>query len=395
MDQPPSDPRCPISDVDLWADEVLANPYPTYATLRNLGPVVWLSRVGAYALPRYQEVREALQSHDTFSSARGVGIDPAYNKRAEGSILTSDPPEHDRFRKVLNPQLVPRALTPHRDMILRRAEEIVDSVVSAGTFDAAADLAQPYTVELLADLIGLPAEGRDQLLARATDGFDTFGPPNERMIAALGGLRELFRYCQHDAVPGRLTPDGWGQRIYDAGVSGDLEPEDCPRLMLAYVWAGMDTTVNAIASAVWLFATNPYEWDRVRADPSLIPSAFNEVLRIEAPVQRFSRLTTEVVSIDEIELPAGSRVALLFGSANRDPRHYPDPDRFDVGRNPIDHLSLGRGVHRCVGAPLALLEGHAVIAALASRVARFHEISTTWRRNNAVHGPESVVVRCS
>ncbi len=392
MTVPLIDPNCPFSDIDLWADEVLENPYPTYASLRNLGSVVWLSKTGIYAFPRYEQLRDALQDHETFSSASGVGIDPGYNERSGGSILTSDPPHHDRLRRVLNPQLIPRNLAGHLDTITTRAEHIVDAVVRRGTFDAAADLAQPYTVELLADLVGLPQEGREHLLRRSTDAFDTFGPTNERMLSALPVLRELFAYSQNEAVPGRLEPGCWGQQIYDAGTNGDIAPEECAPLMMAYLWAGMDTTVNAIASAVYLFARNPDQWDLIRDDPSLAGSAFNEVLRMEAPVQRFTRLVTTDISIDGIQLSAGSRVVMLFGSGNRDDRHYDNPDRFDVMRNPVDHLSLGRGVHRCVGAPLALLEGKAVITALASRVERFEEIQTTWRRNNALHGPESCVV---
>jgi cytochrome P450 len=386
-------PDCPVSDIDLWNDDVLENPYAAYAELRGLGPVVWLSRVDAFVLSRYEEVKAALQDHQTFSSAQGVGMDPTYNGRSNNGILTSDPPVHDTRRKVLNPQLVGRALVPHEEMIRTRAEELVSALVSRGTFDAAADLAQPYSVELVADLVGLPQAGREHLLRRAEAAFNTFGPANDRMLTAIDGLRELFEYAQREAVPGKLAPGCWGEGIYEAGRRGDIEPEACPGLMLAYIWAGMDTTVNAIASSVALFALYPDQWDLVRADPSLIPSAFNEVLRMETPVQRFSRCTTVETNVAGTDIPAGARVAMLFGSANRDASHYPDPDRFDVTRNPVDHLSFGRGVHRCVGAPLALLEGQAIIKVLAERVGRFDPLEITWRRNNALHGPETCFVR--
>ena len=390
-----TDPNCPVSSVDLWADAVLENPYPAYSDLRDLGAVVWLSRFDAYVLPRYDEVRAALQDHATYSSAQGVGMDPVYNGKSNNGILTSDPPIHDTRRRVLNPQLVPRALVQHETMIRMRAEELVESLVERGTFDAATDLAQPYSVQLVADLVGLPPEGREHLLKRAEAAFNTFGPANDRMLSSVDGLRQLFEYCQKTAVPGRLEPGLWGEQIYDAAARGELESEACPGLMLAYVWAGMDTTVNAIASSVALFARHPDQWDIVRSDLSLIPSAFNEVLRLETPVQRFSRCTTTDTTVAGTAVPEGSRIALLFGSANRDPRHYDHPDSFDVTRNPVDHLSFGRGVHRCVGAPLALLEGHAVIAALANRVERIEEVRTIWRRNNALHGPQSCVVNVS
>jgi cytochrome P450 len=390
---PCPDPDCPTSDIDVWADDVLEDPYQTYSELRELGPVVWLSRVNAFAFSQYAEIRNALQDHETYSSASGVGMDPVFNGRSNNGILTSDPPIHDSRRRVLNPQLVPRALAPHEGIIRMRADELVETCVAMGTFDAAADLAQPYSVNLVADLVGLPIEGREHLLPRAEAAFNTFGPGNARMAAALNGLRDLYEYSQHTAVPGNLTPGRWGAQIYEAATRGELEPEACPGLMLAYIWAGMDTTVNAIASAVALFAEHPGQWDLLRSDPSLLLSAFNEVLRFHAPVQRFARCTTVDVVVAGISIPAGSRVALFFGSGNRDPLNYADPDRFDITRNPVDHLSFGRGVHRCVGAPLAHLEGQAVIASLALRVTRFEEVSITWRKNNALHGPKECVVR--
>ena len=379
--------------MDLWADDVLVDPYPTYAHLRALGPVVWMSKYAAYALPRYDEVRSVLQDWQRFTSARGVGMDDAMNARSGRGILTTDPPLHDTRRKVLNAQLVPRALTTHEPGITARAEAMVADLVGRGSFDAVADLAQPYSVGVVADLVGLPEEGREHLLARAAAAFNTFGPDNDLLRSSLGGFRELFDYCTGVATPERLTPGRWGSQIYAAGERGDIEPDACPGLMLAYAWAGMDTTVNALSAAVWLFGHNPGQWELVRGDPSLVASAFNEVLRVEPPVQRFTRLAANPVELDGVVLPAGSRVAVLFGSANRDERHFDDPDRFDVTRNPVDHLSFGRGIHHCVGAGLARLEGHAVIAALAARVERFEIDGASWRRNNALHGLARLDVR--
>ncbi|HEX6656759.1 MAG TPA: cytochrome P450 [Ilumatobacter sp.] len=386
-------PNCPSTDVDLWADDVLADPYPTYAHLRELGPVVWMTKYAAFALPRYDEVRSVLQDWQRFTSARGVGMDDAMNARSGRGILTTDPPLHDTRRKVLNTQLVPRALTTHERGITARAEALVADLVRRGSFDAVADLAQPYSVGVVADLVGLPEEGREHLLERAAAAFNTFGPDNALLRSSQARFRELFDYCTRFATPERLEPGRWGSQIYAAGERGDIEPEACPGLMLAYAWAGMDTTVNALSAAVWLFATNPEQWDLVRGDPSLAASAFNEVLRIEPPVQRFTRLATRPVELDGVTLPEGARVAVLFGSANRDERHYDEPDRFDVTRNPVDHLSFGRGIHHCVGAGLARLEGQAMITALAARVERFDVERATWRRNNALHGLAELAVR--
>ena len=255
-------------------------------------------------------------------------------------------------------------------------------------------LAHAYSVKIVADLCGLPDEGREHLIERASAAFNTFGPPNELCRDSWPGFFELFEYAQ-SVGPDVLTPGRWGAEIYEAGEQGRIEPEACPGLMLAYVWAGMDTTVNGIASAVSLFADHPDQWDLVRADRSLMASAVNEVLRIEPPVQRFTRSATREVEIGGQVLPEGARIAVLFGSANRDERRFDDPDRFDVTRNPHDHLSFGRGVHRCVGANLAQEEMKAVLDSLADRVERFEVTDRVWRRNNALHGLERLEVAVS
>jgi cytochrome P450 len=384
---------CPETDVDLWDEAVLADPWPTYRALQALGPVVRLSRHGLLALTRYDGVRNALQDWEVFSSAQGVGVDPDLNASSGRGILSTDPPLHDTRRRVLNAQLVPRSLTAHEPLIDERAEELVAALVAAGSFDAVHDLARPYTLGIVADLVGLPQQDREHLIDRATCAFNTFGPRNELLESSMTGFRDLVAYAQRIAVPGSLEPGRWGEQIYDAAARGEVEAEACPGLMLAYVWAGMDTTVNAIASAVWLFAKHPDQWDLVRRDPAIIPSAFNEVLRIHPPVQRFTRVTTREVTVEGVEIPANQRVVVLFGAANRDERHFPDPERFDITRNPVDMLSFGRGIHHCVGASLARLESHAVLRSLAARVARFELLDAAWRANNALHGPAHCRVR--
>jgi cytochrome P450 len=382
----------PEIDVDLWADEVLTDPYPVYRDLRARGAVLHDPRWDCYVIPRYDEVRVVLQDWETFSSARGVGLNERANNMAGRGILTTDPPLHDSRRRILNAQLVPREVARHVDFLVAEAETLVSTLVARGSFDAVRDLADAYSVKVVADLCGLPEEGREHLVERASAAFDTFGPPNARCDAAWDGFRALFEYAVDEATPDVLTPGRWGTDIYAAGDDGRIEPDACPGLMLAYVWAGMDTTVNAIAAAVSLFADHPDQWDALRGDRSLLTSATNEVLRIEPPVQRFTRCAMRDVELAGHVLPAGARLVVLFGSANRDERRFPEPDRFDVTRNPHDHLSFGRGIHRCVGANLAHEEIKAVLAQLADRVGRFEVTERRWRRNNALHGPERLDV---
>jgi len=379
-------------DVDLWSDAELVDPYPTYARLRRLGRVLYSPQWDAYVVPGYDEVRHVLQGWETFSSASGVGLNARANSMSGCGILTTDPPLHDSRRRVLNAQLVPREISRHHELLVDEAERLVSSVVEAGTFDAVADLAHPYSVRVVSDLCGLPEEGREHLIERASAAFNTFGPDNELCRRSWQGFEDLYDYATNFATPERLAPGRWGTEIYQAATDGIVEPAACPGLVLAYTWAGMDTTVNAIASAISLFADHPDQWTVLRSDRSLLVSATNEVLRIEPPVQRFTRITTREAELAGEIIPADARVAVLFGSANRDERRFVDPDRFDIRRNPLDHLSFGRGVHRCVGAGLAQEEIKAVLSALADRVERFDVVDREWRRNNALHGLERLRV---
>jgi cytochrome P450 len=202
----------------------------------------------------------------------------------------------------------------------------------------------------------------------------------------------MLDYATTVAVPGRLAPGGMGAGIYEAAEAGELHPSECPSMMLVYTWPSMDTTVSTIGHAVHRFAQHPDQWDLVRADPELVPAAFNEVLRIDSPVQVLTRVTTSTTEIGGRVLPAGARVLVMMGSANRDERHYPEPDRFDIRRNPTDHLAFGHGVHLCVGAALARLEGHAVIRALTRRVARLSFVDHRPHLNNVIHGLDTLRV---
>lgn len=374
---------CPTSDVDLWADEVLVDPYPTFAGLREQGSVVWLPRYGLAALPRFQEVRTALADWRTFSSAEGVAAGARGNGRVRKNVIASDPPEHGTYRKPLADQLNPAALAEFTDEIETAAQSFAALVADAGELDVVTDLARPYSLQIVADMVGLPEDGREMYPQLAARSFDVMGPDNDRSEDGLAGLTELerntFAHCQ------RLEPGRLGDRLCQAGS---------PELLAAYTWPGIDTTVNALSSAMYLFTAHPEQWARVRADRSLIPSAFNEVLRMHAPVHHFTRVVTTAIDVDGVVLPAGARVLIMYGSANRDGREFPEPDRFDVTRNPVRHVAFGRGVHLCVGMNLARMEAHSLLDALADRVERFAWAGRPrWMVNNTLHGLESCRVR--
>ncbi|GAA4837175.1 cytochrome P450 [Actinomycetospora corticicola] len=385
----------PVSDVDLFADDARVDPYPIYRELRDAGPVVEMARHGHYALPRYADVRAALMDWRTFSSARSVFVDEETNRTLEGITLCSDPPDHTMMRSVLGRPLRPDRMREIAPTIAAEADRVVDRVVGAGRFDAVADLAEHLPMAVVSTLVGLGEEYRGKLLEWAAAIWDVQGPRNQRFLDAGPQVGEFLSFAANDAVPGRIDPDGWAAHLYEAADRGEMPREKCPVMMLDYVTPSLDTTILGIASMIALFADHPDQWDALRADRSLIPHAINEALRIETPVPQFTRVLTEDHEIDGVALPAGSRVALLYGSANRDERKYPDPDRFDITRKPSDHLAFGRGEHVCVGMHLARLEMSTLLERLADRVSRFEVRGRTPMINNGLRGWEHLDVTVS
>jgi cytochrome P450 len=385
----------PSTDLDMFTDEGLRDPYPLYQELRDLGPVVRLNVHGMYAFPRYRQVREASGNWKVFSSAKGVMMNDEINTMLEGVTLCSDPPEHTQMRSVLSRPLRPDRLRELTPQVEAEAERIVEELVGRGTFDAATELAEHLPLAIVTDLVGLGSSGRDRMLDWAAATFDAQGPMNRRTKDSLPLLEEMVGFANTEAVPGKLDPDGWAAQLYEAAAQGDIPVDKCPAMMIDYIAPSLDTTIYAMSSAIQLFARNPQQWTILREDNSLVPHAINEALRLEAPVQRFTRLVTQDYEVEGQVLPAGSRVVLLYGSANRDERKYPNPDRFDVRRKPSDHLAFGRGEHVCVGMNLARIEMRALFEALIPRVERFEVLESGLALNNTLRGLGTLKVRVS
>ncbi|WP_181801554.1 cytochrome P450 [Streptomyces shenzhenensis] len=383
----------PASDVDIFGDDVLHDPYPAYEDLRHLGAAVHLSRHDCWVLPRYAQDRAALGDHGRFSSVDSVGLEPALNERRRGGILASDPPEHDVLRGVLSESLAPRALARLRTDIGRRAEELVAPLVAGETFDVVRDLARVFPVSVVADLIGMPSAAREEVLRFADAFFNTFGPLNDRTKASLPVAETLFDELAAMMSRDNLEPGGWGEAVYRAADQGAIGGHQVVPLLRAYLVASMDTTINAIGSGLWLLAERPEAWRALREDRSRVPVVFEEILRYESPVQMFFRRTTCPVAYEDVVIPEQAQVGLLFGSANRDPRKWTDPDRFQVDRAPMDHVGFGYGVHACAGQGLARIEAQAIFSALLDRVDRI-ELAGLPRRhlNNVIRGLDSLPV---
>lgn len=383
---------CPSLDVDLYDDAAIAEPYEYYRAIRDAGPAVWLPQHGLWAIGRFADVRRVLRNHRVFSSARGVAANKEINESSAGNTLMSDPPEHTALRAVIRAPLTPAALAEVEPRIRAEAAALVERLVACGQFDAIGDLARHLPVTIVSELVGLPDEGRANMLRWASATFDALGTMNARGQAAMPRIRELRAYCLEHATPEKLRPDGWAAAIWKAADRGDVHPSKCPAMMRDYIGPSLDTTIFAIGSLIELFGQHPDQWNLVRADPALIPAAINEAVRIESPIRGFTRYVTEDCEIDGQMLPAGVRVLVLYASANRDERKWTEPERFDVRRDVKDHLGFGFGLHVCAGMHLARLEMTALLTELAARVRRFELGEPVRAVNNVLRGLASLPV---
>ena len=383
------------SDIDLFGDEVLAEPYPHYETLRRIGPVVYLERYDLFALPRYAVVKAVLRDWERFTSAQGIMFNPAAKAAQSGSLTTSDPPEHDHLRSLILRWLSPKRVRSFQREIEAKANNVVASLVERGAFDAVTELAEALPSMVVGDLVGLPKELRVHLLEWGEAGFNAGGPINDRTIAGveindrmIGLLGEISK---DDFEPGSI-----GYELLENVERGELAHDDAVRLLISLTGPSIDTTVSGIATSIHQLALHPDQWALVRKDPSLIPAVGNEAVRYESPLQTLSRVVTEDWQIDDVTVPKGSRLAILYGSANRDERKYVDPDRFDIMRDANDQLAFGFGIHRCVGAPIALLQIHAALVAITSQVTHLDVGEPSRRLNNTTrrlsHLPATVIV---
>lgn len=207
-------------------------------------------------------------------------------------------------------------------------------------------------------------------------------------------MGEMFGWLTDTCTRDRMIPGGFATTNHEAADRGEIPEEAVVPLMAGYSVPALDTTISALGSAIEMFAQNPDQWVSLRADPSLIPSAFNEVIRLESPVQIFARVLTRDYEVDGATIPAGTRIGVLYGSANRDERRYPNAERFDVSRPNADHLAFGLGPHSCPGQGLARLEAQAVLESLVKHVERFEITGESSRKvSNHTRSLDSLPIR--
>jgi cytochrome P450 len=375
----------PVYQPDIYATEAIVDPYPHYARLRELGPVVWLPKQRVYALPRFGECKAVLRDDSAFVSGDGVALNAISNRLSRGTTLGSDGSDHSRRRKLVAHRMLPRALGAISASVSEQAALVVDAALAKGEIDGVSDLASALPLAVVPDLVGWPRDQRDDLLAWAGATFDILGPFNRQWIKSSPSSVQMLRFARRVVRQRSVIEGSLGHDVLAAADDGKLPHRECPPLMVDFVAPSLDTTIGAISSALQLFAVFPEQWEIVKGNRNLIPNAVNEVIRYESPVRAFSRKAVRKTGIGGITIPAGARVLVIYASANRDELEWDQPHVFDVRRDATRQLGFGHGAHACAGQGLARLETEAMLCALAGRVDRIELTgSPTWVINNII-----------
>ena len=384
----------PASNVDPFSKEYFDDPYPFQEELREAGAAVRLSRYDIWAVARFEHVRAMLFDWKTYCSSRGVGIGDFAKEtpwRPRSIVLEVDPPMHTRTRTVLNRVLSPAAMKALQASFAEAADRLVDDLLARGGFDAIPDLAEAFPLAVFPDALGMPPENRRYLLPYGNMVFNAFGPKNDFFAKAVENAAPVLDWLGKQMQRDALAPHGFGAEIHAAVDTGELTPQEAPLVVRSLLTAGVDTTVNGLGAALYCLARFPEQWQRLRQDPSLARAAFEEAIRFESPVQTFFRTTTRAVEIGGVAIGEGEKILMFLGAANRDPRQWEHPERYDVARKTVGHVGFGAGIHMCVGQMLARVEGEVMLQALARRVGSIEITGAPRRRyNNTLRGLASL-----
>jgi cytochrome P450 len=373
-----------MADFNPFDPRLRSDPYEVYRGLREEAPVFWSQMIQVWVLTRYDDIFEVLKDYRRFSSERTRANNPLVqqleNYRLSSgplgttpTMLSIDPPDHTRMRSLVSKAFTPRQVERVRPHMQEIAEGLLDARPGPRRMDVVADFAVPFPIIVIADMLGVPTADREQFKAWSTDIAATlagpFQPPAvlDRSVAASNELADYFRA---QIARRRAEPrEDLLSALCAVEEQGDLLSEDeliatCMLLLIA----GNETTTNLIGSGMLTLLKHPDERRKLQADLSLMPGAIEEMLRYEPSAQMTSRIAIEDIELRGCHLEPGQVVLTSLAAANRDPEVFPDPDRFDITRQPNRHLAFGHGIHHCLGAPLAVVEARIAFEALLRRM---------------------------
>lgn len=380
---------------DLTDDRFIADPYPGLSALREAAPLVYAERLGRWFVTRHADVRACLRDKRLGRNFRHVGSDAEFHAEPldprwaefwaseRWSLLWLEPPEHTRIRKLVAAAFTPRAVESMRDPATRLARTLLENL--GEEFDLLYDYAQPYSITLICELLGVPTDSHRDLLdwSHAIVKMYEFDTTEAQAVAANDAAREFRTYVLGLIEERRADPrDDMVSGLVQARVDGErLSDDEIVSTVVVLLNAGHEATVNTIGNGFRALSAHPDEWRRLVSGEVPAAQAIEELIRWDPPLQLFERwVLDDGVEVAGVPVPRGEKLALLFGSANRDPRVFADPDRLDIARtNAAEHIGFGGGIHVCIGAPLARIELAASLEALAELCPTLHLVEQPER----------------
>ncbi|MEU2863164.1 cytochrome P450 [Streptomyces mirabilis] len=397
--QPQQSPRTP-SAFDPWNPEFVANPYPAYAELRERGRVHYYEPTDQWLVPRHADVSALLRerrlgrtyqhryTHEDFGRTAPPPEHEPFHVLNDHGMLDLEPPDHTRIRRLVSKAFTPRTVEQLRPYVDRLANELVAGLVAAGGGDLLTDVAEPLPVAVIAEMLGIPESDRAPLRPWSADicGMYELNPSEETAEKAVRASVEFTEYLRELIAARRKEPgDDLISGLIAAHDEGDrLTEQEMISTCVLLLNAGHEATVNATVNGWWALFRNPDQLAALRGDRSLIPTAVEELMRYDTPLQLFERWVLEDIEIDGTTVPRGAEIALLFGSANHDPKVFASPESLDLSRSDNPHISFSAGIHYCIGAPLARLELAASLGALLEKAPTLALAAEPERKPNFV-----------
>jgi len=362
-------PEPPVLDVDPFDDENLADPYPFYASLLQ-APAVFIEPHGFYAVGRYDELGVVSSDAARFTSTGGVGQSDIRQPgawRPKSPITEIDPPEHTGVRAALQKVLSPLVVRQWREAFEQHAQVVAEEVLDKREFDGVSDLVERFVLGVFPRVLGIDIPP-ERLVITGELNFNQIGPNNERLQRALKRAEPILDWYADQLKRERMLPGGFGEKIFEAEDRGEFAPGTAGPHVRSFFRAGVDTTMAGIGFTLNQLARHPDQYAMVRADPAKVRNAFEEGIRHESPATLLFRTTVGEVELNGVRLRPDTKVAMYYGAANRDPRRWDQPEKFDITRTVLGaHRAFGHGAHVCIGQMIARLEADCILGAIARR----------------------------